>query len=381
MAPRIHGQRWIFSRGTDLAVFGGSAALAFALAGVGYLAGLWSRPFPPWAWVATVLLVDVAHVWSTLFRVYLDPTEVQRRRRLYLGIPVVAYVAGALLYTAGHRVFWGALAYLAVFHFVRQQYGWVAIYRKLNRDDAPLDRLLDTAAIYNATVFPIVWWHGHLPRAFVWFVAGDFLPGLPARLADALHPVHLAIMAAWALRQAWLLATRRPVGAGKALVVTSTWACWYGGIVAVDSDYVFTVTNVLIHGIPYLALTWRYAARRLRARVAPGEAPREPTLAEAIVRRGWPAFVAFVVALAFLEEGLWDQLVNHERAWLFGDAGVRLPDVVLALVVPLLALPQAVHYALDGWVWRAGPANPTLLEDLGFVPARAPSAEGERAAA
>ena len=33
------------------------------------------------------------------------------------------------LYSRGELVFWRALAYLAVFHFVRQQYGWMALYR------------------------------------------------------------------------------------------------------------------------------------------------------------------------------------------------------------------------------------------------------------
>jgi hypothetical protein len=37
----------------------------------------------------------------------------------------------------------------------------------------------------------------------------------------------------------------------------------------------------------------------------------------------------------------------------------------LALIVPLLALPQATHYVLDGWIWRAR-GNPGLQQRLGF---------------
>ena len=63
---------WLFSRGVDLAVFGGSALLALALLGVGAATGALEDATPDWAWVPCVLLVDVAHVYSTPFKVYLD---------------------------------------------------------------------------------------------------------------------------------------------------------------------------------------------------------------------------------------------------------------------------------------------------------------------
>ena len=124
--------RWLFSPAVDLAAFGGSAVASFAALAVGWHYGLLDgtkADTPEWAWVAAVLLIDVAHVWSTLFRVYLDPAEFRRRRGVYLLVPVVGLVAGIALYDAGPHVFWRCLAYLAVFHFVRQQYGWVMLYR------------------------------------------------------------------------------------------------------------------------------------------------------------------------------------------------------------------------------------------------------------
>lgn len=365
-------QRWIFSRGSDVAVFGGSAALALALLGVGHLVGLTRGPLPAWTWLLAVVLVDVAHVWATLFRVYLDPTEVRRRPLLYLGAPLLAYGTGVLFHAKSPRLFWSALAYLAAFHFVRQQYGWVAMYRRRNGEHGGLDAWLDALAIYNATVYPLLFWHAHLPRSFDWLIAGDFVGGLPSGAIDALHPVHLAIMVVWAARQTYCWAARRRVSAGKVLVVVSTWLCWYVGIVATDSDYAFTLTNVLIHGVPYAALVWRYARNRYRERPASlGEAPREPTAAEWLVSKGPLAFLAVIAVCAFFEEALWDLLVWHERPWLFGDADITLPGALATFVVPFLAIPQATHYVLDAFVWRAGASNPELLRDLGFV--RAPA--------
>jgi hypothetical protein len=253
------------------------------------------------------------------------------------------------------------LAYLAVAHFVRQQYGWVALYRRRLGAASRLDRVLDDAAVYAATLYPLLHWHASLPREFAWLIEGDFLPGLPAWVATVAWPVHLALTAAYVLRQLYLLATGRPVSPGKNLVIATTWATWYAGIVAFDSDYAFTVTNVLVHGIPYLGLIWIYGRRRF---AEDGAAPR-PRVASLFRSRMWPVFVATVIVVAWLEEWGWDRLVWHERGGLFPGADVFLSGSALALVVPLLALPQATHYVLDAWIWRVK-ENPGLAERLGF---------------
>ena len=150
----LRSGKWLFSVPVDLATFLGSAALSFLALAVGAYFG-WldgeKSDTPEWTWVAGVLLIDVAHVWSTVFRVYLDPQEFGRRPGLYLGLPVVGLVAGVGLYSLGAGVFWRCLAYVAVFHFVRQQYGWVMLYRSKCGERDRLGRWIDTAAIYLAS--------------------------------------------------------------------------------------------------------------------------------------------------------------------------------------------------------------------------------------
>ena len=63
-----------------------------------------------------------------------------------------------------------------------------------------------------------------------------------------------------------------------------------------------------------------------------------------------------------------------ERAELVGDGrelrrSARDPGpVLLALVVPLLALPQATHYLLDAWIWKVRPENAAATEAIGLEP-------------
>jgi hypothetical protein len=349
--------RWLVSRDWDLAVFGGSALVALALLAWGASTGALAEATPAWAWVLTVVLVDVAHVWATAYRVYTDPEERRRRPGLYYGVPLAVYAIGVLLYSTSPGLFWRSLAYVAVFHFVRQQYGWVALYRRRLGAHSMLDRVLDDAAIYSATLYPLLYWHANLPREFEWFIAGDFIPGLPRDAASALLPVHLGIMAAYAGRQLWLLSQGRPVSPGKNVVVATTWAAWFVGIVVLDSDYAFTVTNVLVHGIPYLALVWVYGRNRYAA--------TSGLVSRAFRPGAWALYLAPLVALAFLEEWGWDRVLWHERPGLFPGPALSPGPEALALLIPLLAVPQATHYVLDGWIWRVR-GNPGLRQRLGF---------------
>ena len=348
----------------DLGVFAGSALVAAGLV----LAAPWlgvRGETPLWAWVLCVVGVDVAHVWSTLFRTYLDGEELRRRPGLYLGAPLAAYLLGVLAYLGSPGLFWRLFAYTALFHFIRQQYGWVALYGRKARASRA-ERVLDAAAVYAATLGPVVWWHAHLPRAFWWFVEGDFLAGLPPAVGTGALALHGLVLAAWGGFQARRVWRGEGLQGGKVLLVLATWGTWFGGIVLARDDFAFTVTNVLVHGVPYFALLLRYARGRLAEGGYGALAP--------VVRAGLPGFLGVLVVLAWGEELLWDRLVWHERPQLFGASEAWLPGDALALVVPLLALPQATHYLLDAFIWRPG-REPALLARLGW--ARPPATPGD----
>lgn len=336
--------RWIFSRRIDLLVFTGTALVALALVALGPWLGVGEDgDSPAWTWLTGILLVDVAHVYSTAIVVYLDPIERRRRRAAWM-VPLFAYAAGALLYSEGAALFWRALAYLAVVHFVRQQWGWVALYRRKAGETDRRGRWLDAAAVYAATIYPLIYWHAHLPRQFHWFVPGDFaaLPGWAAALTA---PIYWAILAVYLARAlpGWLRGA--PVNPGKDLVVAGTWACWYVGIVALDSDYAFTVTNVFIHGVPYLALVFLVARAP-----TPGDHVEPPSIGRRIALAGPPIFLATLWLAAYLEELVWDRAVWHEHGWLFG--GSLDLSALRAYLIPLLAVPQITHYVLDAFLWR-----------------------------
>lgn len=330
---------WLVSPAFDLAWFSGpalvTAGLALLLPG-GLTTGFWS-------WLGLVVLVDVAHTWATLYRAWLDPVTRAERPGLLWGVPVLACTGAMLVHSLARPWFWTVLAYVAVYHFIRQQQGFAALYRaRAGVPRASWEARVEDALVGGLCLWPVLWWHTHLPREFAWFTEDDFLVGLPPWV---LWPTGV-VLAGLALAWLTLRVTGRRPGLGRDLWVGSTAATWFGGIVLTDGDLSFTLANVVAHGVPYFALVHHTSRRQWED----GSGP---------VTRAWfqpamlGAFLLLPVGAALVEELAWDALVWREHFFPRGG----LPDGVVAVVTPLLVVPQLTHYLLDGYLWKVRGAS------------------------
>ncbi|HEY9678251.1 MAG TPA: hypothetical protein V6C76_09590 [Drouetiella sp.] len=311
-----------------------------------------SSNVPLWVWICFVLLIDVAHVYATLFRTYFDPKALEKNRGVLLAMPAIAWVGGALLYSLNALYFWRTLAYLAVFHFIRQQFGFVVLYSRKDPEALKRFKWLDCAAIYMATIYPMLFWHTSMPRNFVWFVAGDFIESAPEMLATAGLWLYVGVACLYFSKELFFAASTKYFNIPRNLIIIGTALSWWTGIITMNSDMAFTITNVVSHGVPYMALIWLYHRN-----------PEGSTAEKLVKNRDWKKllisnvaiFFAFLVFLAYVEEGFWDGFVWREHLGLFAPFA-SLPQIgdaaVLALLVPFLALPQSTHYLLDGFIWR-----------------------------
>jgi len=350
-------QPWLSSSVWDCSLIIAPAFITSAIA-IAFRAQIDNSQYMPlWAWVTFVLLVDVAHVYATLFRTYLDPKSFVAHKPLLLLAPLLCWGIGWALYSYNDLFFWRALAYLAVFHFIRQQYGFVALYSRKDPSAFEKFRKLDKVCVYAATLFPIIYWHTHLPRNFSWFIKDDFISTVPVSITDFAFETYLIIGALYLLKETFLWKKTGFLNIPKNLIVVGTAISWWVGIVALNSDIAFTMTNVVTHGVPYMALVWLYHHKTSTAR----ERTVQPTnrdylkLARDILLSFAPAFLLFLALLAYLEEGFWDGLVWREHLTFFAPFA-NLPTItdaaVLAVLIPLLSLPQSTHYVLDGFIWR-----------------------------
>lgn len=291
-------------------------------------------------WIILVLFTDVAHVYSTLFRFYWEKqTFVQFKRHLIL-IPLIGLLAGIALHLAGAMLFWRVLAYAAVFHFVRQQYGFMRLYSRTEPYNKR-NRIIDSLAIYSATLYPLLYWHMYKTNKINWFVKDDFIQ-LPQSIAPYVTGLYYLILATNVAKELHLVIKERRFNLPRNGIIAGTYLSWYGGIIVFNGDLIFTMMNVVAHGIPYMALVYIYARRKSTATV---QVPWKKIM----------AFLLTIFLLAYFEESLWDIFVwkDHTDIFPFFAAIPELNShVILSIVVPLLALPQITHYVVDGFIWR-----------------------------
>lgn len=325
------------------------------------------------SWAILVMGVDVSHVYSSLYRTYLD-TETRERHGTFLFVlPFAVLVGCILLYAAGAMVFWRVMAYLAVFHFARQQYGFMRVYSR-DESESAWHRRIDALAIYTATFYPILDWHLTGQKNFNWFMKGDFyyLPDVGFR--GVLFIVYLTIIGTYLIKEVSLLwksiamrrqphpdklgnsiaassAPQRMLNIPRNLLICGTFVSWYVGIVYFNSDIAFTAINVVSHGIPYMALVWFWGRKKYTGPAAPRK--------NIFRLRYVTLFVAFLLLLAYIEEGFWNVWVWHEKdhSTLFALFHASLAEIPpqsawLVLVVPLLSVPQITHYVIDGFIWK-----------------------------
>ncbi|MES2558853.1 MAG: hypothetical protein V4590_03890 [Bacteroidota bacterium] len=302
------------------------------------------------SWVVLVLMIDVAHVYSTLFRTYLDRQEFAAQRSLFVGIPLISFVVAVLLYAIEPMYFWRVLAYLAVFHFIRQQYGFMRIYsRKENQQRA--GQTIDTITIYAATLYPIVYWHMSSPRNFNWFIEGDFYTVTAAGATGYVSLLYLFVLAVYMVKELRFMKRTKYFNIPRNLLILGTALSWFVGIVYLNGDLSFTLLNVVSHGIPYMFLIWVYGKKKSEQEAAPKDGVQRTIYS----RFGWLFFILIILGFAYFEEGLWDVLVWREHVSVF-PVLKWLPamgeQTLLTLIVPLLSLPQITHYIIDGYIWK-----------------------------
>lgn len=289
----------------------------------------------PWLWLVLVVGIDVAHVYSTLFRTYFDSEFRKKHTSLFTLVPVLAWVIGILVYSIDGMLFWKLMAYLAVFHFIRQQYGFSRIYSRKEQRSLFQSRF-DTLAIYTASLYPLLYWHIE-PREFSWFLEGDFfsLQSLPTWPFTLLY----GIIQLGYLGYSIYLWKRGLLNIPKVLLWLGTSLTWYIGIVAYNGDLSFSLTNILAHGIPYMAL--------IRSQQRP--------LGTKLLNTGI-GLVLICVIFAYLEEGIWNGIVwnapEHQAFFLPFKALSSHSGFLLGILVPLLAVPQITHYVLDAYIWK-----------------------------
>lgn len=348
-------QNWLFSKKLDL--FGLFLpvwicwGICFALPEQSL-----EKEFPLWAWVAIILLIDVSHVWTTIFKSYLDKDSRKHHSYILKVTPLLVLISAFALATASELWFWRVLAYLALFHFIKQQYGFLALYKAKHNDWQPKKIFKDKWVLYFSMIYPVIFWHLNPDRNFNWFVDGDFYSAsITPSIWIYTNIIYFLILLAWIAEELYSKKQQnKPLIIGKLLWVASTALNWFLGIVYFNSDIAFSLTNVVAHGLPYIILIIFFTDKKDRT-----QGKSTPLLSRVV------KIVALVFVLALIEEYCWDMLVNRDKQAFFESlfaypmTAIETP-YLRALLIAILIVPQATHYILDAYIWKKNEKNPFL---------------------
>ena len=291
-----------------------------------------------YTWLFLIVFIDVAHVYATLFKTYFVASEFQKRKKLLIGLPIICFVIGMILFSFGSAIFWSVLAYIAVFHFIRQQYGFMRLYA---RNEPKKWAWIDNLIIYSATVYPMLFWFLSPTRKFNWFVENEFYRFESPLALEILGWIYTVILLFYVIRTIYFSFKNNYFNIPKNAIINGTILSWYFGIVYFNNDLVFTLLNVVSHGIPYIALIYL-------SEIEKKPATELGWLQQFKHYRGILIFILILLVIAFSEEYLWEFLVWNEQ---FSTTDHDFSNWYF-LIVPFLTVPQFTHYLLDGFIWK-----------------------------
>ncbi|PZR19773.1 MAG: hypothetical protein DI539_12940 [Flavobacterium psychrophilum] len=294
-----------------------------------------------YTWLFFVVFIDVAHVYATLFKTYLVSKAFQERKKLLIALPIICFFIGMVLFMLGSKVFWVTLAYVAVFHFIRQQYGFMRLYSRYE-PKTTLSVFMDNLVIYTATGYPMLYWFMSPPRNFTWFMKDEFFTYRNDALLNVAGYVYFVILGLYALKIGWVCFKTREFNIPKNAIIAGTVLSWYFGIVYFNNDLIFTMLNIVSHGIPYMALIYLKEIKQDKSEPA-------GLFYYLNTYKGIFIYAGILILLAFSEEYLWEIMVWNEQ---FSITGAAVFENWHFLLIPFLVVPQFTHYILDGFIWK-----------------------------
>lgn len=188
----------------------------------------WQENYSFYTWLLVIVFVDVAHVYGTLYKTYFNRHGSEYYRKELLYVPLACFIIGFFLYSLGFQVFWSVMAYVAVYHFIRQQYGFMRLYSK---QEANVVKWIDNAAIYNATIYPMLFWFFSPERNFSWFVENEFLGFPNTVVVGVITIIYFLIVTLYIFYVGYRFLSNGSFNLPKTMLVLGTYLSWYFGIV------------------------------------------------------------------------------------------------------------------------------------------------------
>lgn len=326
MATKPIRARWLVSARFDLMFFIGSCVVTWLFLGLYHALGALGLDVGTDSILVTYFLYtalfDHPHIFQTFSRTHGDPAERTRNRALHTFGLAAFVLVGLYLNAIGwwREVIVGAAIY-GSWHIIRQHWGFLNIYKKLNGDSARADRWIDGALFYlGMFAFILHDYTGPAEDTRIWGALTVRFPTIPDWPSEVLLWAFIGAALTFVGRQLWRLRRGEPINLPKILFLVA--ALGTHGLVFYFTATPFLVAEALetaYHNVQYQGFAMTYQRRRFGAKS---------------VRRWLLAALCYGVTVGAIE--LLGLLRGGAWSWVF---------VPFAMVV-------VYHYYVDGKIWR-----------------------------
>lgn len=310
-----------------------------------------SSKVPLLLWILCATPLDAGHVLLTFFKTYGHPEERKRLKKYLIVIPVGMWLVAFFMMGSDAVIFGNFLAYMAIFHFVSQQVGFVSLYRGRHLQ-AERFRWIDKGFAYLLCLYPLAHWQSNYPKKIFWFH-----PAYLFKVPGVIETIALSLLITFSIlyigKEYYLYLKKEPISISKQLILLGTGLNWYLGIVYFNNYTVFFLAIVITHTVPYTALIWFYGRKEIR---------RNPDLSIGARLKFQHFFSGPNVIWYFVFLCVCGLLLQIAEVGFFGsiipeiEAYFHRFEIVgnwfTASIVATICMFQFTHYILDGIIWK-----------------------------
>lgn len=279
------------------------------------------------------LIVDGSHVYSTLLVSYMDRTIFQNLKWVLILTPLLLYVlTSSLFYFGQEQVFAYFLAYLAMIHFIRQEFGWMKIATRLDAEAPTWLNHVDKIVSYIMTIAPMMWFMRKANSGF-WYKSGDLFL-VPDDIAYYGFSLFWPAVIVFLAVNGYHTYKTQTFNLTKFLVFINTFFGWYIAKTQTANIYLAVWLVIFHHGIPYYFIVFK--TEKISGKYK---------LKEKLKFLHLPILYLSCVGIFYLF------MTNSCCSSAVGFLKTQ-GNLIKALVLAIAPVPQMTHFILDGFIWK-----------------------------
>ena len=273
------------------------------------------------AFVALAFL-DSGHVYTTFWRTI---TGKATNKSHYILIIIALFLGISAWMYFQIPYFWSFIVYATLFHHIRQYFGMLKWYQKINKT---FDKIQDYA-LYAFAILPVLAFHTVSSTTGEYYTPNDLFTFQSPTLFWIITSVYVLTILAWIIYEISHFTSRR---VPSILAVVAPLLLYLYAFYFADTFFQLIVTLVIGHAIPYITIM--------------------SLSLEKVKMHQHIITASIIIVLTALIAGtfeLWIEESIYAFGFIYESTSLTL---LSSAIVALFMTPLLAHFIIDGYIWK-----------------------------